>query len=414
MPPKFVVHEAQRYECRDCPARCCRVPWSIRFGAEEAERFLADPWITLRVGDQGRKVLARGMLPQREHQRRLQCVFLDDDELCSLQKRYGHHYIPRACQAFPFGFLQTGGDRITPQLSQLCPSIRDNYGEPVRGQLKAKLEQRGEVERTSTALKTTTGVILSRPQYLAVAGDWQKALAGDGPVLETLAALADRLDFFEQALPEGERAPEVAVKTARRKAAAFEPEPLPAIERPSFHARALYAYLLGNLCYPSRLRQPQRVGARPWFAGLRSARNKSAWMRGRGTVDLLFVPEPVPLDKVAAVEPFLAGPEGRAVGEYLAGVVERGNLFVHPRYLRDSLIDLCFAAVLVSRFARCRAAAAGRTEVAGEDVREGISVCELVHLHHVVMAEEGKTMQNLRSLMLADRDKLRLLLASEA
>jgi lysine-N-methylase len=252
MSPKFVVKEAQRYECRDCPARCCRVPWSIRFGPEETERFLADPWITLRVGEEGRRVLAKGMLPQREHERRLQCVFLDEDELCSLHKRYGHEYLPRGCQAFPFGFLQGGGNRVTPQLSLLCPSIRDNYGHPVKGQLPAKLKQRGEVDRTSTALSTTTGVILSRAQYLAIAGDWQQALAGDGSALDVLAHLVDRLDAFEQALPEGERAAEVAVKSARRKAAAVEPEPLPTLARPSFHARALYSYLLGNLSYPSR------------------------------------------------------------------------------------------------------------------------------------------------------------------
>jgi lysine-N-methylase len=137
-------------------------------------------------------------------------------------------------------------------------------------------------------------------------------------------------------------------------------------------------------------------------------------MRGRGTVDLLLVPGPVSLKQAAAVEPFLAGPEGGAVKQYLSTVVERGNLFARPRYLKDALVDLCFGAVLVSRFARCRAAAAGREAVTDEDVREGISVCELVLLHHVVLSEEGKTMQNLRTLMLSDRHKLRELLASEA
>lgn len=414
MPPRIVAPEGQKFECRDCPARCCRVPWSIRFGPEETERFLADPWIELRVGSEGRRVLARGMLPQREHERRLQCVFLDDDQLCSLQKRYGHEYLPRACQSFPFGF-QRDGDKINAHLSQLCPSIRENYGNPVRSQLQVKLRQRGEVERMSTAMSSTAGVILSRSQYLSVASEWQQALAREGSPLDILAAACDRMDAFEQALPDGaERVSDTGVKAALRKGREVEAEELIAPDRPSFHARALHSYLLGNLCYPSRVRQPQRVGQAPLFSRLRSARNKAAWMRGRGTVDLLFVRDPFPLQRAAAVPPFLAGPEGDIVKDYLGAVLTRRNLFARPRYLKDALVDLCFAAVLVSRFARCRAAGEERTAVAPEDVREGISVAELVLLHHVVLAEEGKTVQNLRTLMLSDRDKLRLLLASEA
>ena len=33
-------------------------------------------------------------------------MFLDDDMLCSMQKRFGHEYLPRTCQAFPFAFTR--------------------------------------------------------------------------------------------------------------------------------------------------------------------------------------------------------------------------------------------------------------------------------------------------------------------
>ena len=111
---------------------------------------------------------------------------------------------------------------------------------------------------------------------------------------------------------------------------------------------------------------------------------------------------------------FLGQPTGAQVRDYLQMILDRRQLFEKPRYLRDALVDLCLATVLISRFARCRAAADGRDEVVPEDVREAISVCELVLLTHVTLDAEGPTMSNLRSLMIGNRDKLRLLLASEA
>ncbi len=412
---KFTVQPDRNYACRDCPARCCRVPWSIRFTEAEAQRYLGEAWIRERVGAPGLKVLATGVLPMREHQRRLQCVFLDDDELCGLQKQFGHTYLPRPCQSFPFGFVARGNDQVLVQLSQLCPSIRDNYGDPVKPQLKAKLEQAGEAKRVATAMSTRNKIILPRAQYLLIAQAWIEQLGEDVAPTELLARLADQLLAFEQALPtDQERVKDAVCKAALEQArAAAAPEPLVRPAKASFHARALHSFLLGNLSYPSTLRQPHRVGPGPAFLALRSARNKLAWMRGKGTVDLLFTPGPIALREVGGVAPFLDGPLGAIVRGYLRTVLERERVFTAPRYLADVLVELCFATVLISRFARCLALASQRTTVIEADVREGIGVAELVLLGHVMLGEEGKTLRNLRALMLADRDKLRLLLASE-
>ncbi|MGK4009312.1 YkgJ family cysteine cluster protein [Sorangium sp. So ce1036] len=407
----------QRFACRDCPARCCRMPWNIRFSNEEARRYLEDPWVRERAGSEAAVVIARGVLPMLEKDRRLQCVFLDDDLLCSLQKRFGHEYIPRSCQAFPFGFVRDEEDVVVAQLSQLCPSIRDNYGDPVDRQLRAKLQQRGESERMSTALATLRGVILSRPQYLRIARHWEEQLAVDASPASTLARLYDWTTALERALPAGgERATDAALEAAFQQAHAHEAAPLAPRRRPSFHARVLFAFLLGNLCYPSRVRQAHRVGTAPFaeLQGLRSLGNKAAWMLGRGTVDMLFIPRPFKLQHVRTVDRFLDGEQGALVRDYLRLALQRRHIFSAPRHLLAAVLDLSLATAVISRFARCRAAADGRTQVAAEDVREGISVAELVLLSHAALSEQGRLMKNLRWLLLTKRESFRGVLETEA
>ncbi|WP_433932472.1 YkgJ family cysteine cluster protein [Sorangium cellulosum] len=407
----------QKFECRDCPARCCRLPWNIRFSSDEARRYLEEPWVRERAGEEGALVIARGVLPMREQDRRLQCVFLDDDLLCSMQKRFGHEYIPKSCQAFPFGFVRDEKEVVVAQLSQLCPSIRENYGKPVDLQLKAKLEQRGDTERMSKALATLGGVILAQPQYLRAVKRWEDELATSASPAATLARLYDWTAAFERALPPGaERATDASIEAALGQAGAGELAPLEPRKRPSFYARVLFAHLLGNLCYPSRVREAHRVGKASWtqLQALRSAGNKVAWMLGRGTVDMLFIPKPFKLQRVRTVDRFLDADEGTIVRDYLRLVLQRRHIFSAPRHLLAAVLDLSLATVVISRFARCRAAADGRVKVSLEDVREGISVAELVLLSHAALSEQGKLMKNLRWLLLTKRESFRALLATEA
>jgi lysine-N-methylase len=407
----------QKFECRDCPARCCRLPWSIRFSGEEAARYLAEPWVRERVGSEGAEVIARGVLPMRDKARRLQCVFLDDDMLCSLQKRFGHGYIPRACQAFPFGFVRGERDIVVAQLSQLCPSIRDNYGKPVDRQLAAKLQQKGGAERMTTAMATLSGIFISQPGYLRLSRVWEEQLAGEASPADTLARLYDWTRAFEAALPPGvERATDASVDAALEKAEEAAVAPLAPRVGASFHARVLFAYLLGNLCYPSRVTLAHRIERAPWtrLEGPRGHGNKAAWFLGWGTVDMLLVPRPFKLQRVRGVERFLSREEGALVKDYLRLVLERRQIFSQPRHLLAVVLDLALATAVISRFARCRAAADERTKVTPEDVREGISVAELLLLSHAALSEQGRFMRNLRWLLLGSREGFRRLLATEA
>jgi lysine-N-methylase len=416
MATKLVSPPDQRFECRDCPARCCRLPWRARLGDEEARRYLADPWVRERAGDEGARVLERRALPMREVDRRLECLFLDGDGLCSLQKRYGHGHLPRTCQAFPFGFVRDEGGAVVAQLSRLCPSIRDNYGKPVDRQLKAKLQQKGEVGQMSESMATLGGTALSRPQYLRVVARWEEELARGGSPAATLARLYDGLHAFEGALSQGaERATDAAVQAALTRSQDEEQGPLSPRSSPSFYARVLFAYLLGGLCYPSRVRLADRIGPLPRAWALRSLWNKLAWMLGRGTVDLLFTPRPFKLQRVRTVARFLSSEEGALVRDYLRLVLQRRQIFCsEPRHLLSVVVDLSLATTLISRFARCRAASDGRTRVTPEDVREGISVAELRLLNHAALTEEGPLVERLRSLLLTDRRSFREVLSTEA
>jgi lysine-N-methylase len=265
---------------------------------------------------------------------------------------------------------------------------------------------------------TLGGVVLSRSQYLRVARRWEAALASDGSPAAVLAGLHDWMSAFEAALPEGaERATDAAVQAASAAAdAAAQAEPLAPRRSPSSQARWLFAYLLGSLCHPSRLRRSHRIGARPsWLEALRSLGNKLAWLLGRGTVDMLFVPRPFKLQRVPTVARFLSSEEGSLVRDYLRRVVQRRGLFAWgTRPMMDVVLDLSLATTVISRFARCRAAAEAREKVTPEDVREGISVAEMLILNHASVGDEGGVMARVRWHMLANRASFREMLATEA
>jgi lysine-N-methylase len=414
MASKFSFPQNQRFECRDCPAKCCRLPARIRITGEEAERYLADAWVRERAGAEGARVIQGGGLPIHEKDRGPQCVFLDDDNLCSLQKRFGHDYIPRTCQAFPFAFTRDQSDVIVAQLSQLCPSSRDNYGNPVAKQLPIKLRQKGVTEQIAEEMATLGGVILSPAHYLRVARRWEEELGAAVSPVSTLARLYDFTSAFEGALPAGlERASDAAVDEALGRAA----EPITALpaprKRPSFLARVLFACVLGYLCYPSRVKLAHRIGEASRLSGWRSLGNKLAWILDWGTVDMQYVPRPFRLRRVNAVDPFLSESNAGPVRDYLRLVLQRRQIFCEPRHLLAVVVDLALATAIISRFARCRAAADERTRVTPEDVREGISVAELVFVSHVDVSARGPLLRALCRLLLTNRASFLGVLASE-
>jgi lysine-N-methylase len=415
MAAKILFDPCQKFDCRDCPARCCRLPVAIPLNAEEVARFTEEPWVRERLGDEGMAWIAKGLVPTRDANRILQCAFLDDDELCSMQKKLGHDFLPQTCKSFPFGFVSNEKDQLVAQMSQLCPSIRDGYGELITVQrLRDKLSQKGGSERMSKAMATRHGRILSQAQYMRVVRKWVERLEQDKPPLEVLLELYDWTKAFEDSLPgSSEKPDDAAVTEAFARADEAKLVRFQLSTSTPFQARMLHTYVLGGLSYPSRVMLEHRLDQPPPFQGLRALWTKIKWALCRGTVDLIYVRNPVPLRKVDAVQRFLSGEKARPISRLLRLIVERRQIFRDPRHMMEVIMDMALSTIVISRYARCRAASEGRSEVEDADVKEGISVVELALLGHASQRGAGATLRNTRRTLIAARENFLRMLASE-
>jgi lysine-N-methylase len=282
--------------------------------------------------------------------------------------------------------------------------------------VQLKFKQRGVHERMSKAMSTIGRQFLSQSQYLQIVRFWSARLATDESPARILAELYDVTQSIEERLVgEPEKPSDTVINNALLAASRISVLPLEPRAKTPFYARSLFAYLLGNLCYPSRVLLPFRI-ERPsrLLSTVRDLYTKAKWLLGRGKVDLLYVSRLVPLGRVVNVSHFLGHAEGKIVREFLVQVIARRHLLSHPRYLRDVLLDLALAAVTISRYARCRAASDGRNVVSRADVADGIAVAELILVAHSSLSEQGRTMRELRRMLLVSRKHYRDLLASEA
>jgi len=266
----------------------------------------------------------------------------------------------------------------------------------------------------SSVMGTVAGHHLTRPQYLRVTQRWRELLAAESFELNGLAYLFDWMSAFEDALPDGkEKVTDAAVATAMSKAEEVEREPIEPRKRASYLARVLFAYQLGNLCYPSRVALRHHVN-KPFLAGTRAWGNKLAWLLGFGQVDLLFVQQPVKPGQTHRVEPFLAGEYGDRVRDFLLLALQRRHLFSRARHLQGVLLDLSFSTMVISRYARSRASAEERGVVSAEDVAEALGIAELLFVSHAAIGQEGRVMSDLRWTMLTQRARRRALFGCEA
>lgn len=404
--------EEQRYACRDCPARCCRTPWGIPVSPEVAHAALSDSGLRERLVGRAPAILAGGTLPMVERDRQLQCVFLDDDLLCGLQKRFGHSGIPQACQAYPFGFMKNEQGEPVALLSRHCPSIRDNYGELLSGQIASKLEQAGGARPLASRMGLRSGRTLALKQYLMVVGAWREILAAGSPLRGALQSYA-LTDEFDDALPRGAEPKDLevqqAIEVARERTVLASQERR---TRPTWQARVFYAHVLGSLSYPARV-LPEFAARRSSFSQRLGAwGNKLSWLLQVGKVDLLYVPSPVAMAQIDRVPPFLAGELAPLVADYLSEVIARGQLFARQTYLTRVIVDLGLTLCVVSRFARASAVGHGRKEVAKADVLEALGVADLVMAHRGE-GHQDTVLENLRLSLMSDPKAFRRFLASE-
>jgi lysine-N-methylase len=382
----FVVPEDQRFACRDCPAKCCK-QWSIRITGEERDRFMGEEWIRERLAGHGLAMEEPKpglfQIPMRAVGGIRQCVFLDDDQLCSIHRRHGHDFLSATCKSFPFMFLRAGEAPVRPVLSQYCPSIRDNYGEPVGLALLAEKWGLQQAASYTLAGHMRLGPVtrLSEPQFLHLSSAWRRLVMQSGTAAEGLA----RCQFLTARLTEESGAAENAGESfvERTNALAAEAASLTTMTPVAgdLGVRLLLAFVLFSISSPFRLKGTSHTSGR-----VELARVFLGLLTRRGKTDLLYMPGMVRLANADAVSS--AGPDAQKIlTGYLALVLERQTLLHQARPMQEVLHRVALAMRVADLYARLLASAEGRSEVNVRDMKEGISIAELtVVLHANLMA----------------------------
>lgn len=364
-----------------------------------------------RLGWRGEAILRAGILPMREKDEKLACVFLDDDLLCSLHKKHGHAFIPAPCQAFPFGFAENENKQPVALLSRYCPSIRDNYGEPVGDVIDKKLKEAGGSHPLAEKMGLRSGRVLPRSQYISLIQRWIQQLQEGKSASVSLARIFDYTDALDGQLPADKRPNDSELRQALDRAEEVQSRPL-RHDKLRFGGRMLVAHLLGGICYPSRVMLAHRMTPIRFGEKVRSWLNRLHWLFSIGTVKLLFVDRPVRVSLVQSVRPFLGTEQGRLVSDYLVELIERRQGMSKQTYLHRVIVDMALMTALISRYARAAASAEGLSEVEARHVREGIGIAELLFSHQSEAGQSG-VLQQLRLTLMSNPEDFRRLLASE-
>lgn len=347
----------------------------------------------------------------REENEKLACVFLDDDLLCSLHKKHGHEFIPAPCQAFPFGFSENEKGQPVALLSRYCPSIRDNYGEPVEDVISEKLKQAGGAAPMAEKMGLRSGRVLPRVQCAEVVEKWREILGKSNPV-DALTRIYDFTDSLDDHLPRTKKPNDGELRIALEKAFEDSEALQLAPRKLGFGGRVLLSHLLGGICYPSRVLLAHRMAPVTFGEKVRSWVNRLAWLFRVGSVKLLFVEVPVRVRSIDSIPGFLRSEAGRLVAEYLQELIDRRQGMQKQTYLSRVVTDMALMTTLISHYARAAASAERLTQVEPRHVKEGIGIAELLFSHQGD-AGQSVVLHQLRLNLMSNPDDFRRLLAAE-
>lgn len=356
----------QHWSCHGT-GRCCR-DHVIEITREEKDRILAQGWDDVPEMSGVRLVERAGRNSDGTPRFRLahradgRCVFLDDEGLCRIHRKFGLQAKPLACQIYPYVYVPLGS-LVRVGLRFSCPSVVADRGDDLES-------QRSELARMGAAV--TDGGLLPEPPELAggipvPSWEWLVAyldcasrffvaspvdarlqclrlLAWHGLVLTTLVerkgAAADWLDAC--AIQAIQRVDEAAVQVAR----------------PGRLARLIVRTLA------ARLGRRDRVTDRGLWATLTRGWRTVRIAVGVGRLPAMAAFNSVPRRALCRVAPVPQEEANRVLLRYMriklwsgqfCGVANNG-LSVH-----DGLLALTTAFVVILWLARWHAAARGET-----------------------------------------------------
>jgi lysine-N-methylase len=391
----------QKFACRDCPARCCQVPWRYTITAEEERRIRSYSWVPERLASAHTSFehLPGGMitLPTVEKDRMLRCAFLDDDNLCSIHKREGIDATPQTCQTFPFGFIEKEDGSLQTYLSHLCPSIRDNYGDPLSEILPEKAERMKDLAPLKLVphLRLGQGTI-RQTHYLEWADQAARILESGEAPSTALLKIRDWTALLAAGVPENQIFSGNLQLSEIPQGELIPPLPAGQWAR---SIRLLLATCFVPVSYPKRVGSRRQGTARigVFLAGLDFVRQM---VQQKGKADLLFLPRPADLQAAFSLPSPSLSPAAKArLARFLGQLLVRRNFFLGEKSLEEIVFLLALAGSVTSVFARLKAASENRTACTVPDLADGESLAELLLTYHGSMVHSMKALEVLTTFM---------------
>lgn len=424
--PVFIHPPGQNFACRDCPSRCCK-NWTVDITASDVARFRSEEWIQSRLQETGTSFLRLGgdhfLLPVIEVERQMRCVFLEPDGLCGMHRRYGHDFLASSCQTFPFDFIEDENEKIIVVASRVCPSIRENYGDPLEPILKEKFEQSGGIaKKQSPFLLLGAKTRLNLRQYSAIFAEWEKLISAEESVplalalchrlLESLAAKwRDRAELGGEEFQAGLKEAEEELGGIREQTRAEL-----AAEGQGSHrvAEVMQALACLPLTYPLRSRVLFQGAARArYLSGV--LKSLIALLTMKGTIDAIHLGASIPLDPRLRKNRVLGANELEEIRGYLLRVLSRRKFAMQPGALEEILFVLIMVPTSCAFFAKLSAAGRNAASPERQDFREAISALEMSVLHQGGFMGSSGLFRILLPLILANpKTLIRLLMAEIA
>jgi lysine-N-methylase len=178
------IASKQRYSCLLC-GRCCR-RFHVLLQAAEIERLAALPWEEAeRIDDFHVKLKGQHFFRRREDGA---CVFLDEQGVCSMHRRFGFDIKALTCRGYPFNFATTFPGEVSVLARMDCPAVVQNHGQLI-------CEQRSDLEKLAGELHFGTGFTpkqlqgLSRDSVLLLRDQCRTLIQDDSLTSDELARL---------------------------------------------------------------------------------------------------------------------------------------------------------------------------------------------------------------------------------
>lgn len=231
-PPPLHLPEGQRYSCVRCGMGCHLFnEYPLDLGAKERlERLGAED--LLPSEQRGGGFWERGVVDPSKYVLRRRggdraCVFLRPDQLCAVHAAHGLEAKPRACQDFPYRFVETPLG-IYPGLSFACTAVLENEGEALTSQgeaLRGQFAVSGAVTRKRDPVRFTNRHHLHWEAWAMIEEQLAALLrVPDVSVGEALAAQSVLLDLFRNLIGQARRDPATGAEADKAAFPPFAPD----------------------------------------------------------------------------------------------------------------------------------------------------------------------------------------------